>query len=90
MASGEDKYCEEDDDYYDYDGLFDDASSEDDPPDDDGECYDRLYRCTARFKGGICCREVFEQVDEVITHLWMTHGTSKRLFQVFVLSPQSK
>ena len=47
MASGEDKYCEEDDDYYDYDGLFDDASSEDDPPDDDGECYESCLLYTS-------------------------------------------
>ena len=91
MASWDDKYCDENDDYDTPDDLFDDTTSEDDLPDDGGECFDeKLFRCMARYKGGICCRRVYEHKDDVYEHLWMTHGTSKSLFQVFILSPQTK
>ena len=80
----EDYYLDHDNDIH---NDYDDSSSEDEPSEDNGEFGDeRLYRCTAKYKGGICCKEVFEDFGAMITHLWMTHGTLKSLFQVFILN----
>ena len=85
----EDYYLDHDNDIHD---DFDDPSSEDEPFEDKGESGgERLYRCMAKYKGGFCCKEVFEEVGAMITHLWVSHGTLKNLFQVFILNhPKNK
>ena len=74
-----------DENYHDtYEDPADDDLADDNDPSDGAE--EMLFRCVALFKGGICCREVFECEDDVIHHLRITHKTSKMLYQIFTLS----
>ena len=45
-----------------------------------------LYRCAARYKGGIICKAIFETVEDIYTHLNHEHHTSKWLVHEFIRS----
>ena len=55
---------------------------------DQGNCDDEncetIYRCGCKWKGGIPCREIFENEDNMWNHLRFDHNTYKWIVQMYV------
>ena len=64
-------------DEYEDQGNFSDAEYEED------NC-ETIYRCGCRWKGGVPCREVFDDEDTMWDHLKYDHHTSKWIVQMYV------
>ena len=56
--------------------------SEDDPHHEEDQ--ELLYRCAARYKGGIICKAVFDSASDVFEHLNQEHHTNKWLVDEFI------
>ena len=65
------------DDEYEDQGNFSDAEYEDD------NC-ETIYRCVCKWKGGVPCREVFDDEATMWNHLQFHHHTSKWIVQMYV------
>ena len=71
------------DDDYDEDDQ-DDQDDEDDKDDEDHKDQEFLFRCAALYKGGVACKAIFENEQDVYAHLNSEHGTTKWLVHEFV------
>ena len=61
----------------------DDLSDEEYADDDDQVIHGLLYRCRCKWKGGLQCREVFDDEDSMTDHLLHDHKTAKWLVQLY-------
>ena len=85
-----DEYDDDDDYNADYNENYDEHpdenyEDEDQQVSEDDSCdEDHLYRCMARFKGHVECREIFSCVEDILTHLKYVHMTHKWLVDTFI------
>ena len=66
------------------DDTEDENEDEDDEDNKNDGHQEFLFQCAARYKGGIICKKVFENEQDIFAHLNQTHYTNKWLVHEFV------